>query len=119
MLGLRLRAAFEDFVAATKTHKEVKRSLKTFVEVSAEYQKRTGYQCFWGWPGMDTALQTLKSPKIDALMEEQEFIREIMLDRGTPKPGGPYHNRYSDGFMKIETSLPSLIAAMQEALAAM
>jgi hypothetical protein len=119
VMELRLKAAFEDFVAATVAHEGVKKSFRTFVEATAQYQKRTGYQCVWDWPRLDTALETLKSPKIDAILDEKEFIKEIKFKRGVPKPGGPYHNRYSDGLMQLETSMPRLIAAMQEASAAM
>ena len=119
VMELRLKAAFEDFVAATEAKKGVKESFKTFVDAAAAYQKRTGYQCLWEWPKLDTALETLKSAKINAILDEKEFVREIVHNRGTPKPGGPYHNRYSDGFMQLETSIPRLITAMQEVLAGM
>ena len=118
-MELRLKAAFEDFVAATETKKGVKESFRTFVDAAAAYEKRTGYQCLWEWPKLDTALESLKSAKINAVLDEKEFVREIVHNRGTPKPGGPYHNRYSDGFMQLETSVPRLIAAMQEELANM
>ena len=119
VMELRLKAAFEDFVAATETMKGVKESFRTFVDAAAAYEKRTGYQCLWEWPKLDTALESLKSAKINAVLDEKEFVREIVHNRGTPKPGGPYHNRYSDGFMQLETSVPRLIAAMQEELASM
>ena len=116
VMQLRLKAAFEDFVAATSKQEGVKGAFRNFVQAAAVYQKQTGYQCAWEWPKLDSSLATLKSSSIDAILDEKEFIREIMLNRGTPKPGGPYHNRYSDGFMHVETLTPRLIEAMQETL---
>jgi hypothetical protein len=116
VMELKLKAAFLDFVGATSKQEGVKAAFKNFVEAAASYQKQTGYQCAWEWPKLDSSLASLKSPGINAILDEKEFIREIKLNRGTPKPGGPYHNRYSDGFMQVETSTPRLIEAMQETL---
>jgi hypothetical protein len=66
---------------------------------------------------MDESLRRLKSPTIDAILAEKEFTHEIPAKKGTPsRPGTAYHNRYSDGFMALETSTPRLIEAMKEAL---
>jgi len=78
---------------------------------------RTGYPCLWDWPRLDESLRRLKSPAIGAILDEKDFLKEIPAKEGTPfRAGGPYHNRYSDGLMKAETSTPRLIEAMKEAL---
>ncbi len=117
VMELQLKAAFEDFVTATQQNSEVKQTLKTFVDAADAYQKRTGYQCLWGWPNLQEALMTLKSPKIDAILDETKFATELINNTGIATLGDAYHNRYSDGFMRAETSTPRLIAAMKDELA--
>ena len=115
VLELRLKAAMEDFIADTVAGSPVKKSFRAFTEVAARYQQRMGYQCVWGWPRLDKALKTLGSPRIDAILAEDDFVKDILAQRGAPYPGSAYHNRYSDGLMLLETSTPRLVAAMQEA----
>ena len=112
VMELRLKAAYEDFVAATEKSQEIKEPFKEFVEAADAYQKRTGYQCAWIWTKLDNTLRTLKSQKIDEILDE----KKILDKHDTPSPGGPYHNRYNDGVMLLETSTPRLIAAMKETL---
>lgn len=111
-MQLRLKATYEDFVVATEKSQEIKGPFTKFVEAADAYQKRTGYQCAWGWPKLEKALRTLKSQKIDAILDE----KKILDKQDTPSPGGAYHNRYNDGVMLLETSTPRLIAAMKETL---
>jgi hypothetical protein len=112
IMELRLKADFEDFVAATETGTGVKQSLAAFVVSADAYQKRTGYQCVWGWPKLNKALRTLKYPRIDAILDEED----IMSDKPQEKTGGAYHNRYNDGYHKLEVSTPQLISGMKDAL---
>jgi hypothetical protein len=116
---LKLKAAMEDFIAATAANVEIKKNFLVFVEIAREYQRRTGYQCVWGWPRLDKALKSLGSPKIDAILAEGDFVKDILANRGNDYPGTAYHNRYSDGLMQLETSTPRLIAAMHEAASEM
>jgi hypothetical protein len=112
VMELSLKAAYEDFVAATESSQEIKEPFKEFVETADAYQKRTGYQCAWSWAKLDKTLRTLKSQKIDAILDE----KKVLDKQDTPSPGGPYHNRYNDGVMLLETLTPRLIAAMKETL---
>jgi hypothetical protein len=112
VMELKLKAAFEDFVAATEKGAGVKPSLRAFTEAADAYQKRTGYQCVWGWPKLAPALRTLKSPQIDAIVNEDN----LMSDSFPKKPGTADHNRYLDGLRQLEVSTPQLIEAMKAAL---
>ena len=114
-MELKLKAAFEDFVAATEKGAGVKPALRVFVDAADAYQKRTGYQCVWGWPKLSQALRSLKSAKIDAIVNEDD----LMSDSFPKKPGDADHNRYLDGLRRLEVSTPQLIAAMKEALGTM
>lgn len=114
-MELKLKAAFVDFVAATEKGDGVKQSLSTFVDAADAYQKRTGYQCVWGWPNLAPALRTLKSAKINAIVNEDN----VMSDSFPKKPGNADHNRYLDGLRRLEVSTPQLIEAMKETLGSM
>jgi hypothetical protein len=117
VMQLRLRAALDDFAMASEKTRDIKRPFQTLVLSADAYQKQTGYPCLWNWPKLDESLRRLKSPSIDAILDEKEFLTEIPANEGTPsRPGTAYHNRYSDGLMKAETSTPRLIAAMKETL---
>lgn len=111
-MELKLKAAFEDFVAATEKGAGVKQALAVFVDRADAYQKRTGYQCVWGWPKLAQALRTLKSAQIDAIVNEDN----LMSDSFPKKPGTADHNRYLDGLRRLEVSTPQLIAAMKATL---
>jgi hypothetical protein len=117
VMQLRLRAALDDFAMASEKTQDIKSPFQTLVLSADAYQKQTGYPCLWNWPKLDESLRRLKSPSIDAILDEKEFLTEIPANEGTPsRPGTAYHNRYSDGLMKAETSTPRLIAAMKETL---
>jgi hypothetical protein len=116
VLELKLKASFKDFVAAASKQEGLERAFRSFVEAAGSYQRRTGYQCLWDWPKLDSSLETLKSPKIEAILAKKKSIREASHSQVGPFPGGPYHNRYNDGLMYLEDSTPRLIAAMQETL---
>lgn len=117
VMQLRLRAALDDSAMAAETNQDIKSPFQTLVVSADAYQKRTGYLCLWNWPKLDESLRTLKSPSIDEILDEKEFLTEIPAKERTPsRPGTAYHNRHSDGLMKAETSTPRLVAAMKETL---
>jgi hypothetical protein len=115
VMELRLKAAMEDFIGATVGNVQIKKSFVAFVEIAGDYQRRMGYQCVWGWPRLDKALRSIGSEKIDSILAEGDFVKDILANRGKAYPGNAYHNRYSDGLMQLETSTPRLVAAMHEA----
>ena len=71
VLELRMKAAYEDFLAASSQGHGVKEKLNAFVEAAQEWQSKMGYQCAWSWPGMAEALKKLRSPQVDAIVTEQ------------------------------------------------
>lgn len=102
VMELQMRAAYEEFVAASDTNHGVKQSLKDFVSAADAWQKRTGYQCAWSWPKLATTLKKLHSPAVDAILNEKG-------EGATPA------DRIADHFRITETYTPRLIAAMREA----
>ncbi len=102
ILELRMKAAYEDFVAASDSGVGVKEKFKDFVGATVAWQKRTGYQCAWGWPGMTEALKKLHSPRIDAILDEKG-------------KGNTPAERIADHFHITETYTSRLIEAMREA----
>ena len=103
MMQLRLKAAFDDFVAATESDRDVKPSLSSFVTAAEVWQKQHGYECAWSWPKLAEALRKLKSPVIDAVLDE----------KGEGKT--PF-DRVEDSLRRMETYTPRLIAAMKKTL---
>jgi hypothetical protein len=103
VMELRLRAAYEDFVAASGSGRNVKQALAGFVSAAKVWQKETGYQCFWQWPHLTETLKSLKSTAIDTVLDEK--------GRGkTP------FDRVADELRKMETYTPRLIEALEETL---
>jgi hypothetical protein len=102
VMELRMRAAYDDFVAASEAGQGVQDTLKDFVNAADAWQKRTGYQCAWGWTKMTETLKKLHSPAVDAVLDE----------KGTGKTPD---DRIADHFRITETYTPRLIAAMRQA----
>ncbi len=102
VMELRMRAAYDDFVAASAAGQGVKERLNDFVEAADAWQKRTGYQCAWDWPKMTETLKKLHSPAVDAILDEKGVGK-------TPA------DRIADQFHITETYTPRLIAAMRQA----
>jgi hypothetical protein len=102
-MELRLRAAYEDFVAASGRG-NVKQPFQEFVAAAEVWQKQHGYQGGWWWPNLDETLKKLKSPAIDAVLDE----------KGEGK--SPF-DRVQDELRKAETSTTRLLAAMRKTLA--
>ena len=105
VMQLRLKAAFDDFVAAMESDRDVKPSFQNFVTAVKVWQGQHGYECAWGWPKLQETLKKLKSPMIDAVLDEKG-------EGETP------FERVADQLRKTETFTPRLIAAMEHALRA-
>ena len=113
-LQLQLKAAYEDFLNAIDSKRQVKHALSEFVAAAEEWQHRTGYQDSWNWPGMEDALKKLNSPKIDGLLKVNICIFTC--------PEGAHPTGYNDVKKYLadqETFTPRLIAALKETAAAM
>ena len=103
VMELRMKAAYEEFVAASEKNQEIHKTLRDLVDAASAWQQRNGYQCAWQWPHMAETLKKLHSPAIDAVLDE----------KGEGKT--PF-DRIADHFRKTETYTPRLIEAMREAL---
>ena len=103
VMQLRLNAAFDEFVAASESDRDVKPSFRNFVTAAEVWQKQHGYECAWWWPKLHETLRKVKSPTIDAVLDE----------KGEGKT--PF-DRVADGLRRTETYTPRLIAAMKETL---
>jgi len=103
VMQLRLKAAFDEFVAASESDRDVKPSFRNFVTAAEVWQKQHGYECAWWWPKLHETLRKVKSPTIDAVLDE----------KGEGKT--PF-DRVADGLRRTETYTPRLIAAMKETL---
>ena len=101
VMQLRLKAAFEDFVAAAMNDRELDSSLRNFVTAAKEWQRQHGYECAWWWPELDESLKKLKSPAIDAVLDEKG-------EGGTP------YERVEDELRKTETFTTRLISGMEQ-----
>jgi hypothetical protein len=100
VMQLRLKAAFDDLVVGTNSDRDVKTLLQKFVTAATVWQAQHGYQCAWSWPGLHETLRKLRSPAIDAVLDEKGKGR-------TP------FERVQDQLRKTETFTPRLIAAMR------
>ena len=103
VMELRLKAAYCDFVTASEKNNDVKGRLRDFVEAAEAWQQRTGYECAWSWPKLAETLKTLKSPQIDAVLDEKGEAN---------RPS----DRVADQLRKMETYTPRLLEAMKETL---
>ncbi len=103
VMQLRLKAAFNDFVAAAGQDRDLKAPLRTFVNAAETWQKQHGYQCAWSWPQLAETLRKVKSPAIDAVLDE--------------KGQGPTpFDRVEDELRRKETFTPRLISAMKRSV---
>jgi hypothetical protein len=103
VMELRLKAAYADFVMAAKRNQDVKEQLSGFIEAAEAWQQRHGYECAWSWPKLAETLKTLKSPAIDAVLDEKG-------EGSTPT------DRVADQLRKMESDTSRLLAAMRETL---
>jgi hypothetical protein len=104
VMQLRLKAAFDDLVVATKNDRDVRSARQDFVTAARVWQGQHGYQCAWSWSGLHETLRKLKSPAIDAVLDE----------KGEGKT--PFE-QVEDQLRKTETFTPRLIAAMDSGAA--
>ncbi len=68
VMQLELTAAYEDFLQASSKGVNVKPALAGFVSAAAAWQRQTGYQGRWVWPGLFEALEKLNSPEINSVL---------------------------------------------------
>lgn len=103
VMQLRLRAAAEDFYAASEANRNVKESLGRFIEAAEVWQRQSGYENNWNWPRLNQALRKLNSSEIDKVLSPT-------LTGATP------FERVRESYSLTETYTPRLLAAMKAAL---
>jgi hypothetical protein len=104
VMELRMKAAFTDFVVATKANQGVKGKFRAFAASAATWQSQHGYECAWDWPGLTDSLRKLRSPQIDQVLDEEAH-------------GATPAAEIEDHFRITETYTSRLIAAMQKTAA--
>jgi hypothetical protein len=102
VMQLRLKGAFEDFVAAAANDRDPKQPLRDFVAAAKAWQKQHGYQCAWSWAGLRESLKKLRSPAIDAVLDQKATGK-------TP------FDCVEDQLRQTETFTTRLILAMEQA----
>jgi hypothetical protein len=103
VMQLRLKAAFDEFVSAADHDRDPKAPFQCFVATAESWQKQHGYECAWSWPRLGETLRRLRSPAINAVLDE--------------KGEGPTpFDRVENQLRKMETYTSRLIAAMEKTL---
>ncbi len=115
VMQLEMKAAYQDFLQASRDGRNLKPALADFVAAAEVWQKQHGYQNRWEWPGMYTALEKLHSPEIDDLISVR--LRPMASREGGLEltGGGNLAKSLSDA----ETFTTRMLAAMRKAVAAM
>jgi hypothetical protein len=110
IMQLDAKAAYEDFLRATVTQRNVKQALGAFLAAMETWQKQNGFQGDWHWEGLEPALKTLHSQEIDEI-----FRINICLLTCPPgaKPTG--YRDVKEFLYKDETMTTRLLAAMKDA----
>jgi hypothetical protein len=107
---LRLQATYVDLIAASQDKLDQEK-FQTFLAATKVWQGVHGYQTVWLWPGMAEVLKKLKSPAIDKLLAEADFMKTQSTSTGNT----PFE-RYQNFFRRWDNYTPRLIAAMEEAV---
>jgi hypothetical protein len=108
---LRMKAAYLDFVAASKD-KVSKEGFRQFLAATKTWQGIHGYQTVWSvGPDLSETLRKLRSPNIDRLLAETDWMRVNAVGKGNT----PFE-RLQDFTRKWDNHTARLIAALDEAL---
>ncbi len=100
VLQLRQRAAFENLCASP-----TRSTLAQFAATSEAWQQVHGYKNMWVWPGLEEALRKIGDKELDAVLDARDYKGE----------GTTAFEKLKDGFLRVETYTPRLIAAMKAA----
>ena len=111
VMQLRLRSAYESFVAAIRDKADPKEPLTRFVAVAETWQKQHGYENAWWWPELDETLRKLNSPAINAVLQDQ-FSIEVGHDAASGL--SPFEQVHAH-LGRIETYTTRMIEAMKKA----
>jgi alpha-galactosidase len=104
---LRLRAAFNDFVAATATGTDLKTKLRVFTNTLASWHRRTGYMNIWDWAHLREALARLGAPEVDRVIG-WDMLNPAGVEGATP------FEKVANGLRRGESFTPDLIEALSK-----
>jgi hypothetical protein len=110
VMQLRLRAALEDFAAATESGQGVKAALRDFLAAAETWQHRHGFENNWYDPKLHQALRKLHAPAVDRVLD-------IRYEATPPFTAG--HSpaeQVEANFHTIETYTTQLLVAIKTAL---
>ena len=110
---LRMQSAYLDMVAASQDKLD-KEKFRTFLAATKAWQGVHGYQTVWLWPGMAEVLKKLKSPAIDKLIVEADYMNTQSASTGNT----PFE-RHQNFLHQWDAYTPRIIAAMEQALKGM
>jgi hypothetical protein len=109
VMELRMRAAYTDFLLASGQNQDVKKAFQAFLKETKEWQGRTGYQSLWVWPDLNKALRKLNSPRINRMLDSENF-ETINLHF----PGRTPFARVQNFDKMFDHATPRLIETMSE-----
>jgi hypothetical protein len=107
---LRMQAAYRDAVAASQDSLD-KEKFRAFLSAAKAWQGVHGYQTVWLWPGVADMLRKLKSPAIDRLIDEANY-----LNTQSASTGNTPFERQQSFFRQWDNYTPRLIVAMDRAV---
>jgi hypothetical protein len=70
-MQLELKASYEDFLRAAGSGKAVKLALTQLTSAAETWQKQTGFQNRWNWPGLYDALRRVNSPLLNSVLQAE------------------------------------------------
>jgi hypothetical protein len=115
VMQLEMKAAYQDFLRASRDGGNLKPALADFVAAAEVWQKQHDYQNRWEWPGMYAALEKLHSPEIDNLLSVR--LRPMASHEGGLELTGD--GNLAKSLSDAETFTTRMLAAMSKAVAAM
>ena len=108
VMQLRLKAACDEFCAASESRQDITEPFARFVTAARVWQGQHGYKNYWYWPRLGEALRRLESPPVNAVLDQ-------LLSLPTPferMPGATPFERVRNGLRASETFTPRLLDAM-------
>jgi hypothetical protein len=113
---LNVKAAYQGFLTAASSNKDVGPTLAKFAAAAEVWQRKNGYQNLWYFPDMQEALRNLHVAAIDHVLDEQGSFA-IGSEPFGADPGATPLERIKNGFAEVETYTAQLLRAMKQAAA--
>ncbi len=116
VLQLNMQVTYREFLAATASHQHVRGSLGAFAATAEAWQRKTGYENSWSFPGMNEALRSLNSPVINRVLDIQKDWTAGTKPFSNNAGSTPFE-QIQNAFAAVETYTPQLLNAMKEVAA--